>query len=96
MWKKLNEEEIKKTLEKIRNKYKELIMKFNKPKILLEAFEDRYIRTLRNKMDISVFLLGEIDALAELHITESEKQKKKALEKRRKHSSKKSFADKIY
>jgi len=96
MYKKLSEKEIIHTLEKIRKKYKEIIMKFNKPKIILDAFEDRYLRTLRHKMDISVFLLGEIDAIAELYQMEEEKLKKKALEKKQKHSHKKSFADKIY
>ena len=66
MWKKLTHDEIKKVLSKIRQKYEILISDYNKSSTILENFEDRYISALQNKMDLSVFLLAEIEAVEEL------------------------------
>ncbi len=70
---KLTPGEIKSVVDKIRKKYDEYIQKFFKPKTLREAFEDRYIKALRAKVDISSFLLAEISAIEELIQREEEK-----------------------
>jgi hypothetical protein len=64
--KKLTPGEIKSVVDKIRKKYDEYISKYFKPKVLKEAFEDRYLKALRSKVDISSFLLAEISAVEEL------------------------------
>ncbi len=63
---KLTPGEITSSVEKIRRKYDEYINKFFKPKTLREAFEERYIKALRAKLDVSSFLLAEISAIQEL------------------------------
>jgi hypothetical protein len=63
---KLTPGEISSTVEKIRKRYDEYILKFFKPKSLRQAFEARYIRALRAKVDVSSFLLAEISAIEEL------------------------------
>jgi len=63
---KLTPGEISGAVEKIRKKYDSYINKFFKPKLLKEAFEERYIRALRAGVDISSFLMAEISAIEEL------------------------------
>jgi hypothetical protein len=63
---KLTPGEITSTVDKIRRRYDEYIGKYFKPKSLRSAFETRYIRALRAKVDISSFLLAEISAVQEL------------------------------
>ena len=74
MWKKLSNEEITKTVEKIKEKYNNLINDFNMPKSLLTSFEDRYMNTLKASNDLSVFLLAEIEAVAELYKKEKDRR----------------------
>jgi len=63
---KLTPGEITSSVEKIRRKYDEYISKYFKPKTLRAAFEARYIGALRDKVDVSSFLLAEISAIQEL------------------------------
>jgi hypothetical protein len=63
---KLTPGEISASVEKIRKKYDEYISKYFKPKTLRAAFEGRYIKALREKVDVSSFLLAEISAIQEL------------------------------
>ena len=63
---KLTPGEITSSVEKIRRKYDEYINKYFKPKSLRAAFESRYIKGLRAKVDVSSFLLAEISAIQEL------------------------------
>jgi hypothetical protein len=63
---KLTPGEITSSVEKIRRKYDEYISKYFKPRTLLKAFEDRYIKALRAKVDVSSFLIAEISAIEEL------------------------------
>ncbi|MCX7032174.1 MAG: hypothetical protein NTU62_18945 [Spirochaetes bacterium] len=63
---KLTPGEITAVVEKIRKKYEEYIYKYFKSKSLREAFEERYLRSLRASVDVSSFLLAEIGAIEEL------------------------------
>ena len=63
---KLTPGEITSSVEKIRRKYDEYANKYFKPKSLRAAFETRYIKALRAKVDVSSFLLAEISAIQEL------------------------------
>ena len=70
---KLTPGEITAVVEKIRKKYEEYIYKYFKSKSLREAFEERYLRSLRTSVDISSFLLAEIGAIEELITREEER-----------------------
>jgi hypothetical protein len=63
---KLSPEEITRVVAKIRQRYDEYIYKYFKPKTVLYAFEERYAETLQKRMDISTFLMAEIEAVQEL------------------------------
>lgn len=71
--KKLTPGEITGAVEKIRKKYDTYIAKYFKPRMLREAFEERYIRALRSGVDISSFLIAEISAIEELIEREEER-----------------------
>jgi hypothetical protein len=70
---KLTPGEITAVVEKIRKKYDEYVYKYFKSKSLREAFEERYLRSLRASVDISSFLLAEIGAIEELIQREEER-----------------------
>ena len=90
---KLTPGEITAAVEKIRTKYETYVTKYFKPRILREAFEDRYIRALRNGVDVSSFLMAEISAIEELIKREEEKA---ATQPTKPDSEKpQSFADKV-
>ncbi|MBN2547228.1 MAG: hypothetical protein JXB50_15605 [Spirochaetes bacterium] len=97
MSKKLNDEEIKITVNKIREKYRKIILDFNRTNAILEAFEDRYIRILKSHIDVSVFLLAEIEAVEEIYWNEEKKMKDKneRLAAKRRMRKKESYADKV-
>ena len=63
---KLSPEEISRAVAKIRDRYEEYIYKFFKPKTVKFAFEERYAEALQKRMDISTFLMAEIEAVQEL------------------------------
>lgn len=94
MWKKLSNEEIIKTVGKIKEKYNSLITDFNMPRSLLTSFENRYMDTLKKSNDLSVFLLAEIEAVVELCKKEENKREIERLKHINK--NKKSFADKVF
>lgn len=90
---KLTPGEISGAVEKIRKKYDSYINKFFKPKMLKEAFEERYIRALRAGVDISSFLMAEISAIEELIDRE---EKRVAMEPAKPDAEKQqSFADRV-
>ena len=63
---KLSPEEISRAVAKIRDRYDEYIYKFFKSKTVKFAFEERYAEALQKRMDISTFLMAEIEAVQEL------------------------------
>lgn len=90
----LNGQEINSALKKIRSRYNELIRFYKKPHYILDAFEERYISALKNKMDLSVFLLAEIEVVEKLII--KEKQAKTTINKEKKKTVEPTFADKVF
>lgn len=97
MKRELTDQEIKVTVDKIREKYRKIITDFKKSNAILEAFEDRYMRVLKSHIDISVFLLAEIEVVDEIYKKEEDKQKQKAMRLQAKKNIKtgESFADKV-
>jgi hypothetical protein len=90
---KLTSGEISRTVSKILRRYDLYTRRFYKPRHLRDAFEERYIQALRDRVDISTFLLAEISAIEEL-IGREESQL--ATEERKKASRKgEGFADRV-
>ncbi len=85
--------EINLVLEKIRTKYNKLISEHKKPVSLKDAFEDRYIFTLKMRRNLTVFLLAEIEAVEEIYKNENTKQEERQKEANRKPEV--SFVDKV-
>jgi hypothetical protein len=70
---KLTPGEITSSVEKIRKKYEEYTSKYFKPSSLRRAFEERYMKALQSRVDVSSFLLAEISAIQELVAREEER-----------------------
>ena len=94
--------ELNAALSKIRARYSQLTRDFKKSRILGENFEERYINAVRNRQNLSAFILGEIEAVEELYKREEEKakqqqaaQKSVAESKEKERISAKSIADQI-
>ena len=96
MGQQLSRIEIDKALKKIRNRYTQLFRYFKKSNTLLENFEQRYVKALKSKMDLSIFLMAEIDAVEELYIKEEQKKAKEDVSKTKKDPVQLSFADKVF
>lgn len=95
---KLTPHEIEQAKEKIRNRYSKLIRLYSKPRSIKDAFEERYINALKSKMDISIFLFAEIEAVDELLKKEEAKQEQLKLKGEAKEAVKNqtTFADKVH
>ncbi|MBN2738394.1 MAG: hypothetical protein JXR70_15535 [Spirochaetales bacterium] len=90
--KKLSAEEISQVISKIREKYDFYCKHFFKASKIRQAFEQRYISTLKSGMDVSNFLLAEISVIEEL----IEKEETKIAAKNQNKIEKKvSIADKV-
>lgn len=94
--KELNDKEIRLAINKIKTKYEQIIKEFKKGRSLLDAFEERYMRALKDKMNISIFLLAEIEAVEELYKREEARKELKEITKEKSNTPTESFADKIY
>lgn len=91
---KLSKKEVELVVDKIKDKYKKIIVDFKKPETILEAFSTRYITALKAHLDISMFLLAEIEAVDEIYKNE---EKKQVEQKNRKNLKKgQSVADRIF
>jgi hypothetical protein len=96
MAKDLTNDELKIAVSKIKSKYEKLIIEFKKSRVLIDNFEDRYRSALKNRMDLSVFLLAEIEAIEELYNKEKLKKEAALAEKPAVNEEKQSLADKIF
>lgn len=92
---KLAPSEIKSTVGKIRLKYDEYHYKYFKSQKHKSNFEGRYLAALKSGVDISAFLLAEIQAIEELLKREEEKVLAKAPPKNAKAPPKENFADQV-
>ena len=93
--------ELNAALHKIRAKYDQLVRDFKKSSLLRENFEDRYLNAIRTRQNLTMFVLGEIEAVDELYRREEDKaltQKAKQSAETQKSGSlvsDKSFADQM-
>jgi hypothetical protein len=90
---KLTPAEIKDVVAKIRKKYDEYHYKFFKPRSYKREFEKRYLAALKDKVDISNFLLAEISAIEELIKRAEEKYLNKEIKESK--VKEKTIADKV-
>ncbi|OHD18887.1 MAG: hypothetical protein A2086_13005 [Spirochaetes bacterium GWD1_27_9] len=96
MAQKLTEQEISIVLKKIKNRYERLVKDFKKPRSLAESFEDRYLNCLKSRMDVTVFLLAEIEAVEEIIKKEEDKKALEEKDKNVKKTQNTTIADKIF
>ena len=73
--KRLNDAEIRDTVEKIRELYADYLTRFIKPRSALGAFGDRYIQAMRARMDLDHFLFAELNVVKDLIRSEEARQK---------------------
>ena len=92
---KLSDQEINIVLKKIKNKYEKLISEFKKSRTLAESFEERYVNVLKSRLDLTTFLMAEIEAVEELYKREQEKRVVQENEKKEQ-QPKVTVADKVY
>ncbi|MCG8569462.1 MAG: hypothetical protein MJB14_04930 [Spirochaetes bacterium] len=92
----LSSAEINAALAKIRVKYNHLIRFYHKPPTILDNFEERYLQALKNKMDLSIFLMAEIDVVGELISKEELNYIEKQKEDKQKKEKQPTFADKVF
>ena len=72
----MTDSETREAVEKIRGEYSEYMTRFGKPRDALDAFEDRYIDSLRVRMDLALFLHAERNVVDQLIAQEDERLEK--------------------
>ncbi len=97
---KLTPEEIERTVQAIRDRYNDYIIRYTKPPSVKKGFEDRFFQARRMNIDLTNFLFAELNMIKELISREEEKKESAQVrneiqEKREKQKAEKSFADKI-
>jgi hypothetical protein len=96
--KRLSDEEIRKAVEKIRQRYADYMVRYQKPRNALNDFEERYISVLRVRMDLALFLHAEKEAVEQLIDKEEQRIKSEAesVEKKNlEHKKEQDFADRV-
>ncbi len=91
-YRKLTPDEVSSTVAKIRSKYDFYCKHFYKSSKIKEEFENRYLTSIKGGVDVSNFLLAEIDAITELIKKEEDKLANAAPVRENKKSS---IADKV-
>lgn len=92
----LSEKEINTTLSKIRKDYESGIEKYGSRAYDLMAFNDRYREALKNRQDLSSFLLAEIRVLEDIKTALMEKDLEKQRQKQTEEEAKQnSFMNKV-
>ncbi len=96
----LSNEEIAKTLKKIRKEYNSYIITYMKPSRAKDEFESRYYFAAKYKENLAIFFRNEIEILTDLINLEKEKQAQKEkdlelLQKKRVRQNGMGFADKV-
>ena len=69
----LSEEEVEQAIRKIRALYDEYIISFTKPFRLKNEFEDRYFEARKSRIDLTRFVLAELEVIRQLKKREEEK-----------------------
>jgi len=92
----LSNKELDQALEKLREKYDHLITSYMKPLKIKMDFEERYAQALRAKMNMELFIKGEMEMLEELFKTEEEREDKEAYDNLLRETRKEKYGDKGY
>jgi hypothetical protein len=96
--KRLTDAEIRSTVEKIRERYGDYMVTYQKDRSALDSFEDRYISVLRARMSLELFLHAEMTAVEEIIQKEEERVRAEAEKKRtvvRNRVERQSIADRV-
>lgn len=76
----LTQEEVDRTVEKIRQRYRDYMIEFTKNPRCMKAFEDRYFDARKYQMDMETFLYAEFSVIEEL-VRREQEEREKAFEK---------------
>ena len=96
--KRLSDSEIRSTVEKIRKRYGDYMVQFLKGRSALDAFEERYIQSMRARLELALFLHAEMTAVEELIKKEQDQinaEQQKSLEKKKQKEQSRSLADRV-
>jgi len=94
----LSEEEVEQAIRKIRSLYDDYIITFTKPFRLKNEFEDRYFEARKSRIDLTRFVLAELEVIRQLKKQEEEKilvAEEKRFKKRSKPKPTVSLADRV-
>ena len=94
----LSDEEIEQAIRKIRQLYDDYIITFTKPFRLKNQFEDRYFEARKSRIDLTRFVLAELEVIRKLKRAEEEKliaREEKRFKKRTKGGSAAGLADRV-
>ena len=61
--KRLSDSEIRSTVDKIRKRYGDYMVQFEKERSALDAFEERYIQAMRARLELALFLHAEMTVI---------------------------------
>lgn len=96
--KRLTDSEIRSAVEKIRSRYADYMVRFQKDRSALDSFEDRYIGAMRVRMDLALFLHAEKTAIEELIDNEEKRilaSSQRESEKKQQARQQQSIADRV-
>ncbi len=94
----LSEEEVEQAVKKIRQLYDDYIITFTKPFRLKNQFEDRYFEARKSRIDLTHFVIAEIEVVRRLKHNEEQKlieQEEKRFKKRTKSKGSRGLADRV-
>lgn len=94
----LSEDEVEQAVRKIRSLYDDYIITFTKPFRLKNQFEDRYFEARKSRIDLTRFVLAELEVIRQLKKREEEKiveAEEKRFKKRSKPKPTISIADRV-
>ncbi len=96
--KRLTDAEIREAVEKIRKRYADYMVMYQKPRNALDAFEERYLSVLRARMELSLFLHAEKNVIEQLIQKEEDRRRKdeeEAEKKKQSRAQQQSVADRV-
>jgi hypothetical protein len=94
----LNEDEVEQAIRKIRSLYDDYIITFTKPFRLKNEFEDRYFEARKSRIDLTRFVLAELEVIRQLKKQEEDKvivAEEKRFKKRSRPKPTVSIADRV-
>lgn len=94
--KSLTQDELDKAMEKLRARYDHYITSYMKPMKVKSDFESRYSQALASRMNMELFIQGELEMLEELFQHEEEREEKEDQEEHTRQKRQEKYGDSGY